>query len=84
MPSRVRARRWTTSAGALITVMSAAVVVLSFFQPWRSCEDEDTSAGCAMLAQDAAVMGIAAVATLAGVVVAAVGLMWPRSPATSD
>jgi hypothetical protein len=45
--------------GAAVAVLGGATAVLFFFQPWRSCPYEDTSVGCAMLPNDAAVMVIA-------------------------
>ena len=44
--------------GASAGLVGAATAVLFFFQPWRSCPYEDTSVGCAMLPNDAAVMVI--------------------------
>lgn len=49
---------------AVLTVGGAAVSVVYVVQPWRSCSYEDTSAGCAMLPQDAAVMGAAMLVTV--------------------
>ncbi|MCI9857620.1 hypothetical protein MIBA_05225 [Microbacterium proteolyticum] len=61
-------------------MISGAVVALYFFQPWRSCEYEDTSAGCSMLPQDAAAMGVAALVFVVGIVVLAAGLLMHRAP----
>ena len=77
MRTRTRLIFW----GTAIALISGAVVVLYFFQPWRSCDYEDTSAGCAMLPHDAAVMGVAALVFVVGVVVLAAGLLTRRSPA---
>ncbi|WP_285135607.1 DUF202 domain-containing protein [Microbacterium sp. lyk4-40-TSB-66] len=77
MRTRTRLIFW----GTAIALISGAVVVLYFFQPWRSCDYEDTSAGCAMLPHDAAAMGVAALAFVVGVVVLAAGLLTRRSPA---
>lgn len=65
MDSRVR--RWLVAGSALLAGIGAIVAVVYFFQPWRSCDDEDTSAGCAMLPADAAVMTVAMVVTLVAV-----------------
>lgn len=66
-------RGWVVAASALFALVGAIVTVVYFFQPWRNCEYEDTSAGCAMLPLDATVMAVAAVVTLvaAGVFVSA-------------
>lgn len=65
MDSRVR--RWLVAGSALLAGIGAIVAVVYFFQPWRSCDYEDTSAGCAMLPADAAVMTVAVVVTLGAV-----------------
>lgn len=69
------------AAGTAIALIGGGVVVLYFFQPWRSCDYEDTSAGCAMLPHDAAAMGVAAVVFVVGVVVLAAGGLMRTSPA---
>lgn len=51
-----------------MVVAGAVVSAVYFFQPWRTCDYEDTSAGCAMLPQDAAVMMTALVAVVVGVI----------------
>ncbi|MDQ1137722.1 cell division protein FtsX [Microbacterium sp. SORGH_AS 1204] len=61
--------------GAALCLVGAVVAVTFFFQPWRSCEGEDTSVGCAMLPGDAAVMQVAALVFLIGVIVAAAGVL---------
>ncbi|MGM1017454.1 MAG: hypothetical protein ACQEW8_07955 [Actinomycetota bacterium] len=61
-----RASRLMAFIGASVALLGAATAVLFFFQPWRSCPYEDTSVGCAMLPNDAAVM-------VAGLGVAIVG-----------
>ncbi|MDO8384154.1 MAG: hypothetical protein Q7T17_14395 [Microbacterium sp.] len=58
---------WLVGGSALVALAGAIVAVVYFFQPWRSCEYEDTSAGCAMLPLDATVMGAAMVVTLVAV-----------------
>lgn len=60
-------RRWLVAGSALLAGIGAAVAVIYFFQPWRSCDYEDTSAGCAMLPADATVMTVAVVVTLVAV-----------------
>lgn len=69
------------TSGAVIAVIGGAMVVLYFFQAWRSCEYEDTSAGCVMLPHDAAAMGVAAVVFVVGIVVLAAGALLRRLPA---
>lgn len=73
------ARSWVTITAGAVVILSGAVVVLYFFQPWRSCDYEDTSAGCAMLPHDAAAMGVAVMACLASVGTLVAALTWPRS-----
>ena len=52
------------AASAVITLIAMVVVVVYFLQPWRSCDYEDSSAGCAMLPEDATVMSVAMLTTL--------------------
>lgn len=67
-----------TFIGAASAVLGAATVVLFFFQPWKSCSYEDTSVGCAMLPDDAAVMAIALGVTVVGAAVFVVGRLHSR------
>ncbi|MBF4629617.1 hypothetical protein ITJ42_00115 [Clavibacter michiganensis subsp. phaseoli] len=65
--------------GAALALIGAGVTVLYFFQPWRTCSYEDSAAGCAMLDADAAVMVVAMVATLLGVILFLVDVLrWCR------
>lgn len=57
-------RGWLLAGSALFAVVGAIVTVVYFFQPWRSCDYEDTSVGCAMLPADAGVMIVAAIGTV--------------------
>jgi hypothetical protein len=57
-------RGWVVTGSPLSAIVGAIVTVVYFFQPWRSCDYEDTSAGCAMLPADATMMAVAAVVTL--------------------
>jgi hypothetical protein len=68
-------RGWLVSGSAVAALVGAVVTIVYFYQPWRSCDYEDTSAGCAMLPADATVMAIAMFATLAAMVVFALALM---------
>lgn len=80
MTARTRLMTW----GAVVAVIGGAVAVLYFFQPWRSCDYEDTSAGCVMLPHDAAAMFIAAMVFGVGITIVAAGLLVRRSPAWPD
>ncbi len=60
-------RGWLVAGSALVAFVGAMVTVVYFFQPWRSCDYEDTSAGCAMLPADATVMAVAVVVTFVAV-----------------
>lgn len=62
-----------------VVILSGAVVVLYFFQPWRACDYEDMSAGCAMLPHDAAAMVFAVITCLVGTGAYVAALAWPRS-----
>ncbi|MCT9002353.1 hypothetical protein [Microbacterium memoriense] len=73
MEQKVRGRLLTGSA--LVALVGAIVTVVYFFQPWRSCDYEDTSAGCAMLPVDATVMAVSAVVTLVAVGVFVLALL---------
>lgn len=59
---------------ALMTAGGAVVSALYIVQPWRSCSYADTSAGCAMLPQDAAVMSAAMLVTVIALLVLTVGV----------
>lgn len=63
------------ATGASLAVAGAAMTVLFFFQPWRTCPYDDSPTACAMLPHDASVMGLALVATLIGTVLFATGLV---------
>lgn len=62
-----KARGWLVAGSALVALVGASVTVIYFFQPWRSCDYEDTSAGCAMLPADVTVMSVAIFASIVGV-----------------
>lgn len=78
MDSKVRG--WMVAGSALFALVGAIVTVVYFFQPWRSCDYEDTSAGCAMLPGDAAVMAVAAIVTLVAVGVFVLALLTKERP----
>lgn len=71
-------RSLTVMIGSVLSVGGAVVAATFFLQPWRSCEGEDTSVGCAMLPGDAAVMQVAGLVFLIGIIVVAAGLLAPR------
>lgn len=75
-----RARRWLVSVAAIVALAAALVTVVYFFQPWRSCDYEDTPAGCAMLPGDATVMGIAMITTLVAVFILIFALLAKERP----
>jgi hypothetical protein len=75
-------RKIAILASSAITVVAGIITVIYFFQPWRSCSYEDTSAGCAMLPGDVVVMAISMWSTLVGLVLlGSVLLIWPRKTA---
>lgn len=59
--------------GGILAIAGAVTTFVYLLQPWRSCPEDDTPAGCVMFPLDAAIMLIAMLATLAGVVLVAVG-----------
>jgi hypothetical protein len=71
-------RKIAVSSG-IVALIGGIVFIVYFFQPWRACPGEDTSAGCAMLPQDALVMFIATVVTTCAVAVFAMALAFKRS-----
>jgi hypothetical protein len=79
-----KVRGWLVTGSALLALVGATATVVYFFQPWRSCDYEDTSAGCAMLPVDAAVMTVAAVTTLVAVGVCVFALLVRSAPPRGD
>ena len=73
-------RGWIVAGSALFALVGAVVTFVYFFQPWRSCDYEDTSAGCAMLPGDATVMAVGAVVTLVAVGVFVFTLLTKERP----
>lgn len=67
--------RWLIVSTAIIAVAGGAVAVVYFFQPWRSCDYEDSSVGCAMLPADSAVMTGAAFAALISTALLVIALL---------
>lgn len=70
-----RHRHWLIVVSAVTAAVGAIVTVVYFFQPWRGCDDEDTSAGCAMLPADANVMVIAILVALLAASVLVISLL---------
>ena len=68
-----RATVLLTIACGIVGLVGAVVSVVYFFQPWRTCSYEDTSAGCAMLPQDAAVLQLALGVAVVGVTLFVLG-----------
>ncbi|KAA9085316.1 hypothetical protein [Microbacterium radiodurans] len=67
------------AASATVSLLGAIITIVYLFQPWRRCDGEDTSAGCAMLPADAAVMAVAALLTIVAVTVLIVSVMTRRA-----
>ncbi len=72
---------WLLTGSAILALVGAIVSAVFFLQPWRSCDDDDVAAGCAMLPVDAAVMVVSAVVTLTAVGVFVVALLLKERPA---
>ncbi|GAA2170651.1 hypothetical protein GCM10009846_01800 [Agrococcus versicolor] len=64
-----------TIAGVVTSLAAMVVAIVYFFQPWRTCDYEDTSVGCSMLPADAAVMMAALLALPIGVALAIAGVV---------
>lgn len=65
--------------GGVLALVGGVTTVIYIWQPWRSCSGEDTSAGCAMLSGDAAVMAAAMLVVVAGVVLLVVAAVLASS-----
>lgn len=75
-----RHRRRLIAVSAMTATVGAIVTVVYFFQPWRTCDYEDTSAGCAMLPADANVMLIAILVALSAASVLVISLLAKEKP----
>ncbi|MFD6137989.1 hypothetical protein [Isoptericola sp. NPDC060257] len=75
---RTRSSTVMLVGGTSLAILGAVVSVVYFLQPWRTCPDEDSSAGCAMLPLDASIMSAAMVVTLFATAVAIAGAMGRR------
>lgn len=73
-----RTRTSMVAAGASVAAIGGIVTIVFFFQPWRSCDYEDTSTGCAMLPADAMAMAIAMSATIVGLLILFLGVTASR------
>lgn len=60
--------------GAVLAVAGFVTTVIYIFQPWRTCDYDDSPAACSMLPFDAAVLLLAMVATVIGVGLVAGGI----------
>ncbi|WP_411721050.1 hypothetical protein [Mycetocola sp.] len=69
-----RSKTLTKVIGGVIALAAAIVTYVYFFQPWRTCPYDDSSAACSMLPADAAVMATAMLGVLVGLVILGVGL----------
>jgi hypothetical protein len=69
VPMKQRTRAIAVLSGTGVAVVGAIASVVFFLQPWRTCDYEDSSAGCAMLPVDATIMAIAMWSVLVGLVI---------------
>lgn len=69
-----RKKTLVTVLGGGIALVAAIVTIVYFFQPWRTCPYDDSSAACVMLPADAAVMATAMLGVLVGLVILGTGL----------
>lgn len=74
-----RSKTVTTVIGAVIALAGAIVSIVHFFQPWRTCPYDDSSAACSMLPADAAVMATALLGVLVGLLILSVGVFAKRA-----
>ena len=59
--------------GSILAVAGFIGTVIYIFQPWRTCDYDDSPAACSMLPFDAAVLAVAVIATVVGIVLAVGG-----------
>ncbi|WP_089802877.1 hypothetical protein [Cellulomonas sp. KH9] len=68
-------RSRTSIAGPVLIVAGIVLAVMLFWQPWASCEDEDSSAGCAvpteLIGWTSAGWAVAAAAVVVGAILTA-------------
>jgi disulfide bond formation protein DsbB len=55
-----------TIAGGATALLGFAIAFLFLLQPWRSCAEDDSPTGCVALPQDTAVMMVALIVALLG------------------
>lgn len=67
------------AVGLALALVALVSVIILFFQPWRSCDYEDSSAGCAVLPRDATLMIMALIAGAVGMVLTMAGAMLRRA-----
>jgi hypothetical protein len=68
----------TIAVGGLLALAGFVTSVVYFFQPWRTCDYDDSPAACAMLPADAAVMTVAMFVAVFGLAVAVIGVYFLR------
>jgi hypothetical protein len=66
------------AVGLFIALLGAAVAIVYVFQPWRSCDYEDTSMGCSMLPLDVTIMTVALLAVPLGLAILVLGRIRAR------
>jgi hypothetical protein len=66
--------------GGVVFLVGFATSIVFVLQPWRTCSYEDTSAGCAMLVEDARVMSAAMITAIVGIVIAMMGIVMRSIP----
>lgn len=75
MTAAARRARVLFLVGGVLSLVGGVTTLIYLLQPWRSCPYEDTSAGCAMLPGDAAIMTAAMLVVVAGFAVLLAGLV---------
>ncbi len=66
--------------GLLLTLVGAVGSVVVFLQPWRSCAEDDSSAGCPVATTDQALLGLALCILVVGVIFLAKSLRTEQIP----
>lgn len=64
---------WILRCGIVLAALGVVGAIVLTFQPWRSCLDDDTAAGCPMLTRDAAFFTAAMLSIATGVIVMIIG-----------
>jgi hypothetical protein len=74
-----KSRLWLV-IGAVIAFVGLLSTVVLFFQPWRSCVEDDAAAGCPATSLDAILMLSAMLLGLAGLALVLFSLLYRPSP----